>query len=125
MANFTVPVSAVLSISNSVGRSVVMAYVVAVDIGGTFTDLVAFDHASQKVVYTKSPTTYENFVDGIRECFAKAQIDPAAANFFNHGTTLVINSLIQRRGARTALITSAGFRDVLEIARANRPDPFD
>jgi N-methylhydantoinase A len=102
-----------------------MAYVVAVDIGGTFTDLVAFDHDSQKVVYTKSPTTYENFVDGILDCFAKAQIDPAAANFFNHGTTLVINSLIQRRGARTALVTSAGFRDVLEIARANRPDPFD
>ncbi len=102
-----------------------MAYVVAVDIGGTFTDLVAFDHDSQKVVYTKSPTTYENFVDGILDCFSKAKIDPAAANFFNHGTTLVINSLIQRRGARTALVTSAGFRDVLEIARANRPDPFD
>ena len=102
-----------------------MAYVVAVDIGGTFTDLVAFDHDSQKVVYTKSPTTYANFVDGILDCFAKARIDPAAANFFNHGTTLVINSLIQRRGARTALVTSAGFRDVLEIARANRPDPFD
>ncbi|HEX3973111.1 MAG TPA: hydantoinase/oxoprolinase family protein [Stellaceae bacterium] len=102
-----------------------MAYVVAVDIGGTFTDLVAFDHDSQKVVYTKSPTTYGNFVDGILECFAKAQIDPASANFFNHGTTLVINSLIQRRGARTALVTSNGFRDVLEIARANRPDPFD
>ena len=102
-----------------------MAYVVAVDIGGTFTDLVAFDHDSQKVVYTKSPTTYGNFVDGILDCFSKAQIDPAAANFFNHGTTLVINSLIQRRGARTALVTSAGFRDVLEIARANRPDPFD
>jgi N-methylhydantoinase A len=102
-----------------------MAYVVAVDIGGTFTDLVAFDHDSQKVVYTKSPTTYENFVDGILDCFSKAQIDPATANFFNHGTTLVINSLIQRRGARTALVTSAGFRDVLEIARANRPDPFD
>ena len=102
-----------------------MAYVVAVDIGGTFTDLVAFDHDSQKVVYTKSPTTYGNFVEGILDCFAKAQIDPASANFFNHGTTLVINSLIQRRGARTALVTSAGFRDVLEIARANRPDPFD
>ena len=102
-----------------------MAYVVAVDIGGTFTDLVAFDHDTQKVVYTKSPTTYGNFVDGILDCFAKAKIEPAAANFFNHGTTLVINSLIQRRGARTALVTSAGFRDVLEIARANRPDPFD
>jgi N-methylhydantoinase A len=102
-----------------------MAYVVAVDIGGTFTDLVAFDHDSQKAVYTKSPTTYANFVDGILDCFAKAKIDPAAVNFFNHGTTLVINSLIQRLGARTALVTSAGFRDVLEIARANRPDPFD
>ncbi|HEY3917188.1 MAG TPA: hydantoinase/oxoprolinase family protein [Stellaceae bacterium] len=102
-----------------------MAHVVAVDIGGTFTDLVAFDHDTQKVVYTKSPTTYANFVEGILDCFAKAKIAPAAANFFNHGTTLVINSLIQRRGARTALVTSAGFRDVLEIARANRPDPFD
>jgi N-methylhydantoinase A len=102
-----------------------MAYVVAVDIGGTFTDLVAFDHDTQTVIYTKSPTTYANFVDGIIECLAKAKIVPADANFFNHGTTLVINSLIQRYGAKTALVTSAGFRDVLEIARANRPDPFD
>jgi N-methylhydantoinase A len=43
----------------------------------------------------------------------------------NHGTTLVINSLIQRKGARTALVTNQGFRDILEIARGNRPDPFD
>ncbi len=102
-----------------------MAYVVAVDIGGTFTDLVAFDHDTQKVIYTKSPTTYGNFVDGIVDCFGKGKIAPADANFLNHGTTLVINALIQRRGAKTALVTSAGFRDVLEIARANRPDPFD
>jgi N-methylhydantoinase A len=102
-----------------------MSYVVAVDIGGTFTDLVAFDHDSQNVIYTKSPTTYGNFVDGILDCFAKARVQPADATFLNHGTTLVINSLIQRRGARTALVTSKGFRDVLEIARGNRPDPFD
>ncbi len=102
-----------------------MAYVVAVDIGGTFTDLVAFDHDSQKVAYTKSPTTYGNFVEGIIDCFGKAKIAPAEAHFLNHGTTLVINALIQRRGAKTALVTSHGFRDVLEIARANRPDPFD
>jgi len=102
-----------------------MSYVVAVDIGGTFTDLVAFDHDSEKVVYTKSPTTYANFAEGIFDCFAKAKIDPAEAGFFNHGTTLVINALLQRRGAKAALVTSAGFRDVLEIARANRPDPFD
>src|SRR5215472_8738622 len=102
-----------------------MSYAIAVDIGGTFTDLVAFDHASHRVIYAKSSTTYENLVDGILECFHKAQIRPAEASFVNHGTTLVINSLIQRKGAKTALVTSNGFRDVLEIARGNRPDPFD
>jgi N-methylhydantoinase A len=100
-------------------------YAVAVDIGGTFTDLVAYDHESRKVVYAKSSTTYGNLVEGILDCFKKALIKPAQAKLVNHGTTLVINSLIQRRGAKTALITTAGFRDLLEIARANRPDPFD
>src|SRR5690606_26322447 len=52
-------------------------------------------------------------------------IKPAAASLVNHGTTLVINSLTQRKGAKTALVTSQGFRDILEIARGNRPDPFD
>jgi N-methylhydantoinase A len=102
-----------------------MSYVVAVDIGGTFTDLVAYDHDNHKVLYTKSPTTYGNFVEGILQCFDKAGIVPSEASFLNHGTTLVINALIQRNGAKTALVTSEGFRDVLEIARGNRPDPFD
>jgi len=102
-----------------------MSYAIAVDIGGTFTDLVAFDHETQKVIYSKSPTTYDNLVDGILACFNKAMIKPAQATLVNHGTTLVINSLIQRRGAKTALVTSKGFRDILEIARGNRPDPFD
>jgi N-methylhydantoinase A len=102
-----------------------MAHIVAVDIGGTFTDLVAFDHATGRVSYTKSATTYGDFVDGVLDCFRKAGTSPAEATLVNHGTTLVINSLIQRRGARTALITTRGFRDILEIARGNRPDPFD
>ncbi|HEY3167165.1 MAG TPA: hydantoinase/oxoprolinase family protein, partial [Candidatus Binatia bacterium] len=102
-----------------------MAYAVAVDIGGTFTDLVAYDHATRRVIYAKSPTTYDNLVEGIRDCFHKAKIKPAEASLVNHGTTLVINSLIQRTGAKTALVTSKGFRDILEIARGNRPDPFD
>jgi len=102
-----------------------MSYVVAVDIGGTFTDLVAFDHETQKVIYAKSPTTYDNLVEGILHCFAKAKVKPGESTLVNHGTTLVINSLIQRQGAKTALVTSTGFRDVLEIARGNRPDPFD
>ncbi|HEY4135806.1 MAG TPA: hydantoinase/oxoprolinase family protein [Alphaproteobacteria bacterium] len=102
-----------------------MAYVVAVDIGGTFTDLVAYDHEAGKVVYTKSPTTYDNFVSGILDCFGKAKLTPDQATFLNHGTTLVINAYIQRNGAKAALVTTKGFRDVIEIARGNRPDPFD
>jgi N-methylhydantoinase A len=102
-----------------------MAFAVAVDIGGTFTDLVAYDHDSHRVAYAKSPTTYGNFVEGILDCFNKVQLPPGSANFVNHGTTLVINSLIQRKGAKAALVTTAGFRDVLEIARGNRPNPFD
>jgi N-methylhydantoinase A len=102
-----------------------MSYAVAVDIGGTFTDLVAYDHAAQKVIYAKSPTTYENLVEGILDCFRKAGVNAADATLVNHGTTLVINSLIERKGAKTVLVTSKGFRDILEIARGNRPDPFD
>jgi N-methylhydantoinase A len=102
-----------------------MSYSVAVDIGGTFTDLVAYDDESRSVVFAKSPTTYGNFVAGVFDCFLKAKLDARAASFVNHGTTLVINSLIERKGAKAALVTTLGFRDVLEIARGNRPDPFD
>src|SRR5215472_9234942 len=102
-----------------------MPYAVAVDIGGTFTDLVAYDAETHRVAYAKSPTTYGNLVDGVLDCFAKAKLDPSSVGFVNHGTTLVINALIQRKGAKAALVTTAGFRDILEIARGNRPDPFD
>ncbi len=102
-----------------------MSYAVAVDIGGTFTDLVGYDRETRRIAYTKSATTYGNFVEGILDCFDKAGLKPEQAQFLNHGTTLVINSYIQRRGAKAALVTTKGFRDVLEIARANRPDPFD
>ena len=84
-------------------------YRLGIDVGGTFTDLVAFDHATGAVLYTKSPTTYDNFVDGIVACFEKVALEPRAVGLVNHGTTLVINALIQRNGARAALITSAGF----------------
>ena len=102
-----------------------MPYTMAVDIGGTFTDLVAGDRDGTSVIYAKSPTTYDNLVDGIFDCFRKAGVRPGDASLVNHGTTLVINAIIQRQGNRAALITTRGFRDVLEIARGNRPDPFD
>jgi N-methylhydantoinase A len=102
-----------------------MAFVIAVDIGGTFTDLVAYDYETGDVRYTKSPTTYGDFIKGISECMAKAKVEASELRVVYHGTTLVINALIQRRGAKAALVATKGFRDVLEIARGNRPDPFD
>ncbi|MCC6778926.1 MAG: hydantoinase/oxoprolinase family protein [Hyphomicrobiales bacterium] len=102
-----------------------MPHVIAVDIGGTFTDLVACDVETGAVAYTKSPTTYDRLGDAIFECIGKASLDAREASFVKHGTTLVINALLQRVGARTALLTTAGFADVLEIGRGNRTRPFD
>ena len=88
-----------------------MSLAVAVDIGGTFTDLVAFDHDSKKVVYAKSPTTYGNFVAGILNCFDHAGLSPGDASLVHHGTTLVINSLIQRDLDRGYITAAAAERD--------------
>ncbi len=103
-----------------------MSYVIAIDIGGTFTDLVACDVDSGAVAYTKSPTTYDRL--GRRDLRMHPQgadSTPAIASFVKHGTTLVINALLQRAGAKTALITTKGFRDILEIGRGNRTQPFN
>lgn len=102
-----------------------MAYVIAIDIGGTFTDLVACDVETGAVAYTKSPTTYNRLGEAIFDCIRKAKIDAREANFVKHGTTLVINALLQRNGAKTALLATKGFRDLLEIGRGNRTRPFD
>ena len=96
---------------------------VATDVGGTFTDLVCFDADGIRTV--KTDTTPPAFERGVLNAIDKAALDPAAFGFFAHGTTVVINALLSRRGARTALITTRGFRDVLEIARGNRPDLFN
>ncbi|MCX5494134.1 hydantoinase/oxoprolinase family protein [Kaistia dalseonensis] len=102
---------------------------VATDVGGTFTDLVYFetDHATgrQTVRTAKSDTTPPNFEQGVLNVLDKAGVDPAEIAFFAHGTTVVINALTERKGAKTALITTSGFRDILEIARGNRPDFFN
>src|SRR5689334_621405 len=100
-------------------------FVIAIDIGGTFTDLVACDVDSGAVAYTKSPTTYGQLGDAIFDCIRKAELDAREASFVKHGTTLVINALLQRAGAKTALLTTKGFRDLLEIGRGNRTQPFN
>ena len=96
---------------------------VATDVGGTFTDLVCFSSGIVKTV--KVDTTPPDFEQGVLNAIKKAALDPKDFDFFAHGTTVVINTLLSRTGARTALITTRGFRDVLEIARGNRPDLFN
>ena len=101
---------------------------VATDVGGTFTDLVYFRTeagGAQQVITAKSDTTPPNFERGVLNVIAKAGVDIATVDFIAHGTTVVINALTERKGAKVALITSTGFRDSLEIARGNRPDFFN
>jgi N-methylhydantoinase A len=97
----------------------------ATDIGGTFTDLVYLDDATGTVGLAKAPSTPPTFGDGIMDALAKSGVAPAAIEQFVHGTTVVINALTERKGARTALVTTEGFRDVIEIGRANRPDIYN
>lgn len=102
---------------------------VATDVGGTFTDLVYFEHDSdtgeQKIRTAKVDTTPPNFAQGVLDVIRKAEVALETVDFLAHGTTVVINALTERRGVKTGLITTLGFRDVLEIARANRPDYFN
>ena len=97
---------------------------VATDIGGTFTDLVAVGEHGSAVV-SKCHTTPPDFEEGVIDVIRRAEVDPGEIADFIHGTTTIINALTERKGAKTALITTKGFRDVLEIARCNRPDLFN
>jgi len=102
---------------------------VATDVGGTFTDLVYFETDTatgrQTIRTAKVDTTPPNFEEGVLNVLAKGKVDIGSVAFFAHGTTVVINALTERKGVKTALITTEGFRDVLEIARGNRPDFFN
>ncbi|MBM3677595.1 MAG: hydantoinase/oxoprolinase family protein [Actinobacteria bacterium] len=101
----------------------------ATDVGGTFTDLVYFtvdpDTGRQEIVTAKADTTPPDFEAGVMDVIAKASLAVAEIGFLAHGTTVVINALTERRGVRTALIATEGFRDSLEIQRGNRPDFFN
>lgn len=102
---------------------------VATDVGGTFTDLVYFETdlatGRQTVRTAKSDTTPPDFEQGVLNVLARADVPAADIDFFAHGTTVVINALTERKGAKVALLTTEGFRDILEIQRGNRPDFFN
>jgi N-methylhydantoinase A len=97
----------------------------AADIGGTFTDVAAFDEKTGRMLLGKALSTPRNMVEGISTGVDKAGTTYAEASLFLHGSTVAINTMLERTGAKTALITTEGFRDVYEIGRINRPDAYN
>lgn len=101
---------------------------VAVDIGGTFTDIALLDSSGtihQSKVSSSTDDPSRAVIDGVRALLEELQISPSRVAEVLHGTTVGSNTILQRRGARTGLITTKGFRDVLEIGRIRMPDMFD
>jgi N-methylhydantoinase A len=102
-----------------------MSIRVAVDIGGGFADLAAIDLASGEMFWSKTYTTPEDLRICVKEVFRLSKLQPQSVSQLLHGQTLVINSILQRVGAKVGLITTKGFRDVLQLQRANRRDIFN
>lgn len=98
---------------------------IAVDIGGTFTDMAAFDEATGRLMFGKALSTHGKLVDGIQATLDSADIDVRNGQLFLHGSTIAINTLLERNGANTALLITEGFRDIYEIGRVNRPDAYN
>src|SRR4028119_788990 len=96
---------------------------IGVDVGGTFTDLVALSEGA--VTTAKVPSTPQDQSAGVMNAIHTSEVEPEAVFALAHGMTVATNALLERRGARTALVTTEGFRDVLEIARQNRPSLYD
>ncbi len=104
-------------------------YRIGIDVGGTFTDLVLLGEGGGGVRHTKVLTTAPNPADGVLHALEKAAAEfaftPDQVAAILHGTTIATNSLLESKGPRTALLTTRGFRDVLEIGRQIRPSLFD
>jgi N-methylhydantoinase A len=99
--------------------------IVGIDVGGTFTDIVAVDITKGASHYFKLPSTRENpataALEGFRRVLEIAAAPPASVSSFTHGTTVATNAILEGRHAKTAYVTTAGFRDILELARQRRP----
>jgi N-methylhydantoinase A len=98
--------------------------IVGIDVGGTFTDLLLFDPTTGGVRLAKTPTTPANQALGVLAALDEAAVDLARTELIVHGTTTTTNAVLERRLARTGLITTQGFRDVLELGRRTRPNPY-
>ena len=98
--------------------------IAGIDVGGTFTDLIVVDDASGEVRIAKVPTTVDNQAFGVLAALAAAGVDPASLDAIVHGTTTTTNAMLERKIATVGLITTKGFRDVLELGRRTRPTPY-
>lgn len=106
-----------------------MGWRIGVDIGGTFTDVAMVEEASGRIGVLKVPSTPGDFADGviagIREVLARQMVRPADIALFAHATTVVTNTLLERKGAKAGFIATRGFRDILELRRSSRSDLYD
>lgn len=106
-----------------------MDHRIGIDTGGTFTDLVGYDAASGRLLFHKISSTPDDparaIVDGARAVMDRSGVERAAVALLVHGTTVATNTVLQRTGAKAALITTKGFRDVLHIQRQDRPGLYD
>jgi N-methylhydantoinase A len=101
-----------------------MSWIAGIDVGGTFTDLIALDAKSGEVRLAKVPTTPQNQAFGVLAALQETGIDLSSIGLLIHGTTTTTNALLERKLAKTGLITTRGFRDVLELGRRTRPTPY-
>ena len=106
-----------------------MAWRVGVDIGGTFTDVALVDEASGEIGVAKVPTTPRNLAEGVLAALGMAmdryRVKRGDVALLSHATTVVTNAILEGHGARAALVTTRGFRDVLELRRSARADLYD
>jgi len=101
-----------------------MSRIAGIDVGGTFTDLIVIDDATGEVRIAKVPTTVDNQAFGVLAALRAAQVEPASLDAIVHGTTTTTNAMLERKIASVGLITTRGFRDILELGRRTRPTPY-
>ncbi len=101
-----------------------MSRLIGCDVGGTFTDLIYLDDTDHRVRIAKSPTTVDNQAFGVMAAIGDAEADLTSVDLIVHGTTTTTNALLERKIAKAGLITTQGFRDVIELGRRTRPNPY-
>ena len=100
-------------------------YRIAIDVGGTFVDFVLLDEASGEITIEKQPSTAERIIEEVATGLGRLPVQLSDVGRMFHGTTVALNTIVQEKGARVGLLTTTGFRDVLEIGRGSRPEIYN